>query len=244
MPSQIRVRVLPEPIELPPALRRSITWHWERLKREGKTFENGTVFTIRDWYLDSDLLDVTLMRTRYDHFLYTVHHQLNHPWSCRVMYACALTETSDGYWVIGEMAEHTASPRRLQLPGGGIDESDLKGDQVDFLHSVVREVQEELGINLSEMADEVQIQPLYLKTGGERHSATLIYHFGLPFTLEDMRQHYDVYVHRLRGEGKKPEFASLAFLKKEKSAVTRFLRLDQRPRVDYLDPLLTKLLVQ
>jgi 8-oxo-dGTP pyrophosphatase MutT (NUDIX family) len=241
MPNQIRVRVLPDPVELPATLRRDIAVHWERLKKEGKTFENGTIFTIRDWHHEPDRLDVTLMRTRYDHYLYTVHHQMTNPWACRVMYACALTETSDGYWVIGEMADHTSSPKRLQLAGGGIDESDVKEDQVDFLHSMFREVEEELGIDLSQMANDVQVQPLYLKTGGERHSATLIYRLGLPMTVEDMRHHYTAFLHRLQKKGIKPEFASLIWLKKEKSEITRFLHHDRRLRVDYLAPLLTKL---
>jgi len=241
MPGQIHVRVLTEPIALPATLRRDISAHWDRLKQEGKIFENGTIFTIRDWHHEPDQLDVTLMRTRYDHYLYTLHHRMTGSWACRVMYACALTETSDGYWVVGEMAEHTASPKRLQLAGGGIDESDVKGDQVDFLHSVIREVQEELGVDLLQMAGNIQVQPLYLKTGGERHSVTLIYRLGLPMTAEDMRQHYAAYLHRLRVEGIKPEFASLTWLKKDKSAITRFLQYDRRPRVDYLAPLLTKL---
>jgi 8-oxo-dGTP pyrophosphatase MutT (NUDIX family) len=139
------------------------------------------------------------------------------------------------------MADHTASPKQLQLAGGGIDESDVKGDQVDFLHSVFREVQEELGIDLLQMMDGVQIQPLYLKTGGERLSVMLIYRLGLPMTVEDMRQHYAAYLHRLRKEGTQPEFASLICLKKVQSEITRFLQHDRRLRVDYLAPLLTKL---
>jgi hypothetical protein len=44
--------------------------HWERLKQQGKIFENGTIFTVRDWHHKPDRLDVTLIRTRYDHYLY------------------------------------------------------------------------------------------------------------------------------------------------------------------------------
>src|SRR3954463_13196513 len=51
--------------------------------------------------------------------------------------------TSDGAFVMGEMAQHTANAGRIYFPSGTPDLDDVRGSALDIEGSVVREVEEE-----------------------------------------------------------------------------------------------------
>jgi 8-oxo-dGTP pyrophosphatase MutT (NUDIX family) len=69
-------------------------------------------------------------------------------------FGAAAVMSSDGAFLLGEMAAHTFNAGQVYFPCGTPDLSDLVGHRVDFDMSVRRELKEETGIDAAELTDE------------------------------------------------------------------------------------------
>jgi len=71
--------------------------------------------------------------------------------SVRNGFSMAALQSSDGAYILGEMAAHTANAGAIYFAAGTPDRMDVFGDRVDLAASVFRELQEETGLAPSEV---------------------------------------------------------------------------------------------
>ncbi|TCJ80385.1 UNVERIFIED_ORG: 8-oxo-dGTP pyrophosphatase MutT (NUDIX family) [Anoxybacillus amylolyticus] len=220
-----------ETIELNERDKREINEYWEKLINDGRPLIRGPVFTILDISNSHNELNINLSLTDYAHYMYTINNPGRLTRECMVVFTSALVETVDGYLVIGEMGSHTSTPGRLQCPGGGIDKSDIKGRIVDFEGNIVSELAEELGIEQG--IDYHKVIPKYIKTGGDNNFVAIIFYVNISLTKDELQRRFEILQ-----SSKQSEFQSLQFIEKKKCA--DFSKINKKPVVDYLYPLLYK----
>ncbi len=106
---------------------------------------NGRVLLLRDPQSHADHFSARYFETDFASFLAW------RDWGCPDKtvfngFGMGALRGSDGVFVLGEMAAHTANHGRIYFPSGTPDPNDLRGDRVDMAESVAREVAEETGL--------------------------------------------------------------------------------------------------
>lgn len=227
---------------LPLRVRHMIQKYWESLISSGKKYWNGSLFRLKRIDRSMSQFPVLLVEeTNYAHHLATVQGKIPKEYRCRSVYVFALLKTADHFYVLGEMAENTASPERIQCAGGNIERKYLLPDgSFDIRGNIFGELEEELYLN-AEDPDEIElIYPQHLKTGGDGN-------VGICFkaeTLLSRAEFFRQYIRRRNREylrGNMPEFHSIVCVPATRDGVRRVLKTDRRQKVDYLEPLLEML---
>ncbi len=210
---------------------------WQAGLSEHPTWFRGEVFTIAEIRQSVDRIEFGLARTDYAHYLATVKGLIDPQVACQVLYGAAILRTRDNHLVFGEMGPETTYAGRLQGIGGGISDKDIENHQVDLPGSVMRELYEETGVNTAELI------PRWLKTGGPYHFVVVVYEARLASDLATLNRNYARFVKDLESVGEAPEFRELVSLPATRDAVARFVTEDGRSRVDYLDGVLSRMVV-
>ena len=129
--------------------RPAVAAHFARL-REGKpALWNGPVLLFRDCTIGDGVFRAEAFRTDYASFLAWLDGLdggAETAAGVRNGFACSVVESSDGAFLLGVMAPHTANAGQVYFPCGTPDLDDIAGGRVDLDGSVARELREETGL--------------------------------------------------------------------------------------------------
>jgi 8-oxo-dGTP pyrophosphatase MutT (NUDIX family) len=225
----VRVELTDRRLQLSPETAQLVEAHWEAVHRRGQVFRRGVVYAVTQKLEQPAGLLLRLSHSDYAHFLWSLNGNRDHPDHAQVVYACTVLKTSDACFVLGEMNAHTCTPGRLQLAGGGLDMEDFTDGVLDSSRCAARELEEEIGIALTE-APTLR----YIKEGGEDGFVGLIHRCTTPLTAQAVSDRFRHHVAAMP----QPELKNLVIVPATPEAVRSFIASEKRPKVDYLDKLL------
>lgn len=146
---RLELSFAPKPWPAADAFRSEIDAHFKRERTKNPALWNGRLLlmhefeffgsTFRGSYFDTDF--ASLLAWRDGCFADS---------TIRNCFAQAALQGSDGGFVLGVMADHTANAGQVYFPSGSPDRADVVGDVVDLDGSVARELHEETGLDVSE----------------------------------------------------------------------------------------------
>jgi 8-oxo-dGTP pyrophosphatase MutT (NUDIX family) len=150
---RLDLRFEPKPWTFADQRRAEIDVHFAAAQRANPRFWNGRVLIMHDYEMTGGVLRGAFLETDYASF----HAWLN--WgrpACGAFdcFGSAAVLGSDGAFLLGRMAAHTANAGRIYFPCGTPDPSDIRDGVVDFDHSTARELLEETGLDAAQFAAE------------------------------------------------------------------------------------------
>lgn len=225
-------------VELPKDIVEKIELFWQKQVEENPHLFNGEVWSVTKFKELEDRLRLTVQKTNYAHYLYDERVGLEGNLGCYNLNGGILLETLDKKYIVGEMDETTSYPKGLQIPGGNLDQNDIKEDgTVDLIGNIARELQEELNLDLFDksMIPSYKMQYMELPEG-RRHSYSPKLKGFLKMTSEEMKEYYEKYKTYLKENNQEVEFAKIHFIDKE-NVLEELDSLDN-PKRPYLRPLL------
>lgn len=165
--------------------------------------------------IEENRVIITCQKTKYSHYLYDERHGLSKEYGCNNIAAGSLIETSDNYYVVGELAENMSFPRCMQLPGGNADNSDIKDGKINILDTIIRETKEELNIKLENKSQVEKFQIKYIGMPTEKiHTYMILAKCNANMTMAELQKHYEKYVEYLQENNLEIEFGKIHFIKK------------------------------
>ncbi|RXH38300.1 NUDIX hydrolase [Bradyrhizobium zhanjiangense] len=133
--------------------RAEIAAHFAEMQRERPKIWNGRVLLGRDAVFTDGHLAATYFETDFASFLAWRDWGFPDP-AVFNGFGMGALRTSDGAFVMGEMAQHTANAGRIYFPSGTPDLDDIRAGALDIPGSVVREIAEETGLTVADYAAE------------------------------------------------------------------------------------------
>lgn len=237
-PASITIKLNTNPIKLPQEIRNHHERYWKEQIRKNPSLRNGETFTIIDIRQTPEELEMTVAKTDYKHYLYTMYHpDCDYP--CKVIYSCASVITKDNYIAFGRMNQMTSTPGRLQFTGGGLDESDLRDSVFDIKENISRELKEEMGLDIHSPAVR-SFKPKFLKYKGSHDFWAVMYELSVDYTAKELHDYFLNHNQHIIENGQLPEFEEFLFIPLEKEAVESFIQNEKAPMVDYLASILIK----
>lgn len=235
---KIQVILKEEVIELPISLKEKIRKNFENIIKAGANIWNGEVICVSRCNIEDNKVEIICKKSDYAHYLYGERIGCSKEYECKNLSAGCLIETSDNYYVVGELDDNTSYPTMLQVTGGGIDKKDIIKENIDVKQTIVREAKEELEIDLNNKNYILynRLSYIYVSKENEQPGVQLFSKAKIKMTAEEMQKHFEGYYKYLKENNLEVEFKKLHFLRKEK-AVEELKKLNN-PKRTYLIPLL------
>ncbi|MFF2755236.1 hypothetical protein ACFVR1_15965 [Psychrobacillus sp. NPDC058041] len=237
-PAQVTVKYDPTPLQLPLNIREQHQKYWDTQIEKNSYLRNGEVFTITQINKTQKELQVTVVKTDYKHFLYTIRHE-DCAFPCKVIFTCVAVITSDNYIAFGRMNQNTATPGRLQFTGGGLDESDLEGSVFNLEKSIGKELKEEMGLSIDSPHTK-SFSPKFVKHKGTYDSWAVMFELKVDNTSEELKILFERHNQSLIETGEQPEFEEFLLVLLNSDSVESFIKNDSSLKEDYLEPILRK----
>jgi 8-oxo-dGTP pyrophosphatase MutT (NUDIX family) len=131
--------------------RKRIEAHWRALTAANPALYKGRVLIRRAQTLVDGRLSLGYIETDYASFISFRDFGFPDPTSGN-SFAMAALRASDGAYILGQMAGHTANPGKVYFPAGTPDPGDVLPDgTVDLAGSVLRELEEETGLTAGDV---------------------------------------------------------------------------------------------
>jgi 8-oxo-dGTP pyrophosphatase MutT (NUDIX family) len=238
---EITVRFSNKEVRLPEDIQSKINTYWNELIASGRTYKRGEVFTVTHKEVTQESVSILVEKTDYAHYLYCQNKESLEENGVHIIHTAVLVETSDEYYIFGEMGPQTSRHGIIQLCGGGIDNGDLRGEYFDFKHNIIKELQEELDIDAEDTARVSYFDEAYLKEGGPTDKMTVIFRVVLHETKDKFLEKYNVFVEGLKEINEDPEFGKIIALKNDKKEIIEFFSQENLILDEYMKPLFEKI---
>jgi hypothetical protein len=201
---QVEITVEPWSWPLAKARRAEIDAHFADLKRRRSVLWNGRVLMLHSCAVDNGMLRATAFETDYASlcawrdFISPDPPVLN-------FFAPSAIRASDGAYVLGEMAPYTACARDVTFPCGTPAPEDIRGQSVDLMGHIRREITEETGLN----PDELECEPGWSFVRGPNYLALMKRFFSFQ-TADELRSRIKSYLENQT----QPEFSDVWIVRK------------------------------
>src|SRR5260370_1122291 len=141
----------PFPWRFAQARRDDIAAHFAARRQATPQLWDGRVLLMRDFGIADGTLRGMYFEVGFAEFL--AWRDWNFPDPAVVnCFAMGALRASDGAYLLGVMSDHTANPGRIYFPAGTPDPHDVRGETVDLLGNVMREIAEETGLTAADVS--------------------------------------------------------------------------------------------
>lgn len=127
-----------------------IAANWSRATADNPALFNGPFFMAEEASVAGGDFRARYHRTRFATMMHWKGNaSVEKPWH---IFGVGVIVSSDNRLIAGRMAPSTSAAGRIYFPAGSFDEDDVAGDHIDIDGNMMREVEEETGIDLSRAA--------------------------------------------------------------------------------------------
>jgi 8-oxo-dGTP pyrophosphatase MutT (NUDIX family) len=150
---RLELAYAPQPWAFAMERRADIEAHFDRARTKQPGLWNGQVLMMHHHRLEQDALVGAFLATDFASFL--AWRDWGFPEAGAInCFSMGALRTSDGAWIMGVMAPHTAGAGKIYFPAGTPDLGDVVDGMVDLRGSVIREVAEETGLTREDFIEE------------------------------------------------------------------------------------------